>query len=212
MTECSRCVVAGVLCGWLLALSAEAPASLVEIDLAAPGDGLLTRDLETGLDWLDLSQTRGVSVEAILSGEGGWLSLGFEIANSAQVCDFFGRHGAVPVPCEQETLGAFVDGDVVTELRLLFQGPGTPYSGSIAGSFLDPRARFGTSGYFASYFSNDDFSRVSVSSVHPEGAPRNRSVFMVRPVPEPSSWLLTIASLLSLSWMRPTRPNHQDWV
>lgn len=45
-------------------LGSSANALLVEADLYAPGDALLTRDTRTGLEWLDLTQTRGLSVNA----------------------------------------------------------------------------------------------------------------------------------------------------
>ena len=38
-------------------LATVAPAAVIPVDLESPGDALLTRDLDNGLDWLDLSQT-----------------------------------------------------------------------------------------------------------------------------------------------------------
>lgn len=50
-------------------------AALVERDLYAPGDGLITYDTETNLEWLDLSQTVGMSYGEIQNRTGalaGW--------------------------------------------------------------------------------------------------------------------------------------------
>ena len=44
----------------------EARASLIEVDLFALGDHLITRDTETGLDWLDVNTTVGTSFDQIL--------------------------------------------------------------------------------------------------------------------------------------------------
>jgi len=83
--------LAHVLASALLALPAQA--ELVEIDLLAPGDGLITRDTETGLDWLDLDGvTTGLSYDAIQGGAGGWLASGWRYATEAEVCHLFVEH------------------------------------------------------------------------------------------------------------------------
>lgn len=51
-----------------------ASASLVSQDFLAAGDGLLTLDTGTNLEWLDLTQTLGLSVADIQAGAGGWIS------------------------------------------------------------------------------------------------------------------------------------------
>jgi hypothetical protein len=43
----------GAACACLLFTSNITCAALVEVDLLSPGDGLITRDTETELDWLD---------------------------------------------------------------------------------------------------------------------------------------------------------------
>lgn len=76
----------------------------IEIAVTAPlplidlGDR--TRDQDTGLDWLDVTQTKNLSYEAILGGAGGWNSEGWRHATLAEVCDLFARHAVAPAdPC-----------------------------------------------------------------------------------------------------------------
>ena len=61
----------------LMSLADTSRADLVEADLFVSGDGLLTNDTDTGLFWLDLSETVGLSVQDIRDDSGGWDSLGF---------------------------------------------------------------------------------------------------------------------------------------
>jgi hypothetical protein len=74
-------------------LSLPAGAELLEVDLNAPGDKLVTRDTETGLDWLDLGGvTTNLSYDAIQGGAGGWLASGWRYATQSEVCALFVDH------------------------------------------------------------------------------------------------------------------------
>ena len=88
----------GVLLAILL-ISSAALADLFEEDLFAPGDGLLTRDTVTLLEWLDLTSTTSVSPDEILAGAGpgpgGWVGLGFSHATTEQVKQLFLHSGPV---------------------------------------------------------------------------------------------------------------------
>lgn len=68
-----------------LGLCSIVNASLLEEDLVNPGDGLLTHDTQTGLRWLDVTETQAVSVDDILADAGGWMSAGFRYATLAEV-------------------------------------------------------------------------------------------------------------------------------
>lgn len=73
--------------GWLILQPASgASASLLELDLLTAGDGLVTRDTETGLDWLDLTATLNLSYNDIEADLGGWISLGFRHATGLEAC------------------------------------------------------------------------------------------------------------------------------
>ena len=70
--------------------------ALTELDLFTPGDSLLTRDGDTGLDWLDVSATSGLSFNDIIADVDGWASLGFRHATGSELCAFLAAHAVVP--------------------------------------------------------------------------------------------------------------------
>ncbi len=120
-----RDTVSGWLAGWMLALLLVLPcaalAEIVLVDLDAPGDDLLKRDTETGLDWLDLSASAvplgevGHSVNDILAGVGGWVGRDFRYATGPEVCEFFDHLGLVPDPCP----GPLVSGFAIPIMNLI---------------------------------------------------------------------------------------------
>ena len=83
--------------GILVAPAAQA--ALVEIDLNTPGDGLVTRDTETRLDWLDLTESTNLSFDQVEAGAGGFISDGWRHATGAEVCALFASVGGEPSPC-----------------------------------------------------------------------------------------------------------------
>lgn len=72
-----------------LVVPGPASATLTEVDLVDVGDGLVTRDDVTGLDWLDLTETMSLSFDDILCGAGGWVAGGWRHANGQEVCFLF---------------------------------------------------------------------------------------------------------------------------
>jgi hypothetical protein len=58
---------------------------LSNVDLRSPGDCLLTRDRQTGLEWLNITQTTRQSYDSITAGFGGYINQGFRIATRAEV-------------------------------------------------------------------------------------------------------------------------------
>jgi hypothetical protein len=79
--------------------AAPARALLVEADLAAPGDGLLTIDTGSGLAWLDWSYAAGMSVNQVSAQllPGGALET-FRYATNAEVTTFWQNAGIPDVP------------------------------------------------------------------------------------------------------------------
>ena len=81
-------------------LALPAASELLEIDFAAEGDGLITRDTETGLDWFD-------PAESATAG-GAWT-----VATTAQICDLFETHLGMVAGCPNTgPIGEFVDPSV----------------------------------------------------------------------------------------------------
>ena len=83
---------------WIfVSASAAAPSSaaLISVDLNIPGDGLLTRDTVSNLEWLDLTQTVGYSYDEIVAGLGGFMGLGFRHAMEQEVETILPQFGFV---------------------------------------------------------------------------------------------------------------------
>ena len=94
---------------FLAVVSYNTSAALVSMDLNTPGDGLITLDESTGLEWLDLSVTAGqdyVDAET--------LNPGWRYATNAEVETIFpilfdGYYDTWPSGMSRETQGAYVD-------------------------------------------------------------------------------------------------------
>ncbi len=84
-----------VACALLaVCLASPTQAALIRGDLFAPGDGLLTVDTESGLEWLDVDQTAGLTVSEIyLDRVGGWVDLGFRHASVTEIDELFSAAG-----------------------------------------------------------------------------------------------------------------------
>ena len=96
-----------------------ASATLTEVDLFASGDALVTRDSVTGLDWLDLPLTLGLSHnEIVLDGAGGWAGDGWQHATCDQVTGLFAAAGMALLACPngQETGGDNTPRDFLLDL------------------------------------------------------------------------------------------------
>ena len=143
----------------LLVAFAATPAyaDLIEIDLVSSGDGLVTRDTVTGLEWLDLTETLDKSFSDVTCGSF-YSTYGFTHATQAQVETLFlgaavgatlnldsGSFNTVPngtaaekllgLLGQTDTLGAHLYGQAIT-----VDGPGNsywaPWYGKESGSTL----------------------------------------------------------------------------
>ena len=72
----------------------SADAALVSVDWQTSGDNLITRDTTSGLEWLDLTVTAGMSYDSIVAqmGSGGTYE-GWAYTTEAQVATFFDNAG-----------------------------------------------------------------------------------------------------------------------
>ena len=75
-----------LICAALLLGVTNANASLISANDAVYGAGSITQDSDTGLEWLDLTISRGFSYNAVLNGVGNsFLANGFAVATLSQV-------------------------------------------------------------------------------------------------------------------------------
>jgi choice-of-anchor C domain-containing protein len=60
------------------------------------GDGLITRDPVAGLEWLDLTETIGLTPEQVMDPAGPWRQAGWQLATPRQICALF-EHAGIPI-------------------------------------------------------------------------------------------------------------------
>lgn len=78
-----------------VAMAGTARADLLVMDLNTGGDGLITRDTVSGLDWLDVTATQDQSFAAVRDGFGGFIpDMGFRFAFTDEVATLFTNAGA----------------------------------------------------------------------------------------------------------------------
>lgn len=188
-----------------LALAPPAGAALIEVDLFTAGDGLLTRDTATGLEWLDLTATTGRSYQQVLADVGGWRSLGFRHATGTEVCAFFAAHAFAPGPsCPNGS--SMLPGNQVSTLHTLL-GVTNPsiYSPSTHGMYDDagggPEAGRAALTYLGTTFMSA--SAVLDDNLAPDLAFTTVGHFLV--IPEPSSAVLLAAAVFALGALRKRR-------
>lgn len=73
-----------VICIFLI-FTPSANAALIERDLFTANDARLTYDTNSGLEWLNLTETLGQSYDAVVGGYGGFISMGFRYAAVEEV-------------------------------------------------------------------------------------------------------------------------------
>ncbi len=185
-----------------IGLGGASPARAMLIDL-----GLVTRDPGAGLDWLDLTETVGLSFDDIQADPARWADQGWRHASTAETCDFFGKLGLVPAPCPGDT-GSVAGNAVATHQALL----------GITNDFA-PEVSLGSVGIFddgdpallglaeAVYDVPGDSSRAAVRThFFPPGLRSpNQGHFLVRPVPEPAPGVLVALGSTAFAWRRRAR-------
>ena len=120
---------------WLLAgamalCSTWATAAFTTADLQVSGDGLLTLDDASGLAWLDLSATRGLSVAQVGASE--WLAQGFRFATHAELDDLVSR-----ATSHLDVIDAMGGWAAAPELSAYMGGPTTVLAGAVGGGGVD---------------------------------------------------------------------------
>jgi hypothetical protein len=202
----------------LAVAATPASAEIVELDWKTPGDKLITKDTASGLEWLDLTVTKGMSFNQVVAAtqEGGALR-GFRIPNLNDLFGLYGSavgpvvpygNGNTPIfdftPEERAAQRAFVDkmgatftydypdfGTRRDAIGFLRRTPGTEEGEIVAGGLFF----YFDSGYASYSWFNNGFSTRGVSDP-------NTGVYLVRgladpepvppAVPEPATWAMMI--------------------
>jgi MYXO-CTERM domain-containing protein len=202
-TGASNPTILSMACGLLvvlMALPGTASGEILLEDLDTPGDGLIKRDTETGLGWLDLSATGvplgepGISVDAILADAGGWMSRGFRYATESEVCVYFDHLGLVPAPCPGPGASGWtlpIRDLIGTSLCCIGQ---TAYSMGAYDDGGDPLL-YGRAGYFGSVLgSNGVVVEPSIVPVGASEALTEYTHFLVRASPGTDLPVLGVAT------------------
>ncbi len=119
------------------------PAPLLQIHLNTPGDVLVTRDTDTGLDWLDLTESTNLSFDQVEADMGGFISDGWRHATGAEVCALFASVTAEPSPCPGNFVVAFGAATPFFLLGRTFTG----FNEFSARGFYDDGDRFSPGGW-----------------------------------------------------------------
>jgi hypothetical protein len=96
---------------------ASAQAALVESDWKSAGDALATLDTETGIEWLDLSQTDDMSISQV-NGQFSTTLEGWRLPTANEVYGLFDNHfsgldsASIPIHSTRGKINAVTDADV----------------------------------------------------------------------------------------------------
>lgn len=199
----------------LLAVATAAGASVTEVDWNAAGDKLITRDTVNQRDWLDLTVTRGLSVDdAAAMTAPGQAYAGFRVARLNELFGLYGQavgpvqpasNGNTPIteftPEERAAQRRFVDMIGVT-MQYEFPGFGTRYD---AIGILRTSAGTGDPNLLAGglffYFASEplSYSWFNDGYAGPGYADSSTGVYLVRDlgnpggVPEPATWAMLVS-------------------
>jgi len=148
-----------------------ATAGLIEVDLVA-GDGLLIRDTNNSREWLDVTATMNISVNAALAL---YAPLGFQIATSNDVIQLFTAAGIpdIPIglplnnPSDPGTSGTVANRAPV-EALLALMNHAPPYAAASGNPWIHGYTDYGsatnvTLSRFAA-FTSDNIGRANVNS------------------------------------------------
>lgn len=194
--------------------ASSSPAALIDL-------GDVTRDTQTGLEWLDLTQSLGISPYDLENGVGNdLLARGWRWATTAEVCALFASHALADPECgvantiaRQSSTGAvqaLIDllGDTGAVIEVKPQPPYDPTFEGSAGVFDggDP-ASLGLAalGLGVGEFDGLEETQVFPAWIPPLQSDFTRGHFLVRAAPEPSFGITASAACLATTMLRSRR-------
>jgi len=201
-----------LLIGMLSCLLASVASADALLDL-----GTVTRDPATGLDWLDLTESLGLSYDDVVNGVGNDLAAqGWRHATAAEVCALFATYALAPEPCgvDNRTASRPSTGAVETLIDL-FGNTGAviavsatpPHDAVVTGSagLLDDSdgtqaVGEGTLGH--NLLNGDEQTSVFVNWLTAITVDPTRGNFLVRPAPEPTGGAADVLAVLGLAALR----------
>ena len=182
----------------------SANAALVPLDYVNPGDGLVTYDDASGLEWLDISETLAVTVNEVLTGYGGLLDSNFRYATTDDVLTLFTANGLIITGYGQSTPDGY--DDMVNLVALLGGETDHGFSRTIHGLTGEINSQGSHRHiYFGYYYGVGDGLEYWINpgylSTPPVQSISNVGSFLVRDheaVPEPGAIWLFCASITQL--------------
>jgi hypothetical protein len=210
-----------------LAVNSGQASTLSSQDLLHAGDGLVTFDSRTNLQWLDVPATQGVSQYDILDGSGGWIAEGFRYATFEEYKGLLSSSGMVEVgnyAAPSSGTGYFSGSVAVGQALLSLIGSTAQIGGGAALGFIastpcgnenislcEPflfRGQYVNPGYY-SYAPRVQWDYSYGAATVPTDGPVYATFmrpdigsFLVRAVPEPDTYLLLLTGLLLLYFVR----------
>lgn len=195
-------------------------AALISSDLAVTGDGLLTRDTQIGIEWLDVTATVGQSRATVMSGAY-FTQHGFRYATEGELLTLWTNAGASGPFLNNFGIGTYAGNFAAANLLIQLMG----CTSAVLGKACDGTDQnwhigfFGTNSTDAAlvdFFGPPD-PRAGTAAMWTDFGPTvdilNRpdvGSFLVRAIPEPSAALLFLSSLLGISALGGRRSVQRD--
>jgi hypothetical protein len=179
--------------------------------------GAVTRDPATGLDWLDLTQSLGLSYDDVENGVGNDLAAqGWRHATASEVCALFATYALAPEPCgvDNRTASQPSTGAVESLIDLLGDTGSVigvsstpPYDPVVTGSVGllddgDGTQAVGEGSLGHNLLNGDEETSVFVNWITAITVNPTTGHFLVRPAPEPAGGPAAAIILLVLAALR----------